>query len=208
MTTAPCGQDNRVVPQTEKFNKTQPITRLTIKSLIRLKEQTDAYRRETDDNDRIINYVILLNLFRNAFTNNNVIFETSKDWETWNRNITALARSLNLWDEVQGTIPWVSQPVIPNRNDYMERVPINPPLPPGATPAEDSATEPTIQVAGGPAIPQTRSRGQRSVRGTPGRGASGPETHEWQYTGKGGNNHTNANQPSWCSVCTYLSAKR
>jgi len=64
----------------------------------------------------------------------------------------------------------------------MERVPINPPLPPGATPAEDSATEPTIQVAGGPAIPQTRSRGQRSVRGTPGRGASGPETHEWQYT--------------------------
>lgn len=61
--------DNRVVPQTEKFNKTQPITRLTIKSLIRLKEQTDAYRRETDDNDRIINYVILLNLFPNAFTN-------------------------------------------------------------------------------------------------------------------------------------------
>ncbi|KAK8092724.1 uncharacterized protein PG998_014765 [Apiospora kogelbergensis] len=93
---------------------------------------------------------------------NNVIFETSKDWETWNRNITALARSLNLWDEVQGTISWLSQPVIPNRNDYMERVPINPPLPPGATPAEDPAAEPTIRVAGGPAAPQTRSRGQQS----------------------------------------------
>ncbi|KAK8073331.1 hypothetical protein PG994_004230 [Apiospora phragmitis] len=96
------------------------------------------------------------------YTERKTQLNAPEDWETWNRNFTTIAKSLNLWVEIRGRKRWQKPPVFPQEHTFRTELPPDPSAP--ATDAEGAAIRtPSATVVTNENRPLTRNEHTRYI---------------------------------------------